>query len=92
MLLEYGPGRYIAHMTACMNRPDRVADMAGVSVPTLVIMAADDRLVLPSRQRQTADAVRGATLREVKKSGHMLPMERPEEVACCINEWWPQID
>ena len=57
--------------------------LAALTVPTTVVIAAHDRITDPDAGREFA-ARAGARLVEVRRAGHMLPMQAPEEVAAAI--------
>lgn len=62
---------------------ERLPDLA---VPTLVIGAAEDRLVDVDHAREVADAVPGATLRVIEGPGasHAVPVERAPEITALL--------
>jgi pimeloyl-ACP methyl ester carboxylesterase len=56
--------------------------IAQISVPTLVVAGDRDRLTPPDHARRIAAALpRPAGLLELERTGHMSPLERPDEVA-----------
>ncbi|WP_086572131.1 MULTISPECIES: alpha/beta fold hydrolase [Streptomyces] len=57
---------------------DTTADLAGISVPTLVIATTQDTLVSPANSRYLADRIPGAEYAEIA-TGHVPMAERPEE-------------
>lgn len=58
-------------------RVDTTADLAGITVPTLVIGASDDLLVDPANHRFLAEQIPGAEYAEIK-AGHVLMAEQPD--------------
>lgn len=60
-------------LVAIVASPDRTADLASVSVPTLVIHGADDPLIDVSGGEATAKAIPGAELLVLPGVGHDLP-------------------
>src|SRR5690606_18583138 len=66
------------HMMAVLTQTDRTERLAAVTVPTQVIHGSKDLLVHRSGGRATADAIRGATLREIAGMGHDLPAQLHE--------------
>jgi pimeloyl-ACP methyl ester carboxylesterase len=60
---------------------DRLGDVPRLAVPTLVVAGTEDALTPPKYARFLADGVPGATLCLLEEAGHMLPMERPDDVA-----------
>ena len=83
---EYGAKRYVQHLIACANRPDRAALLAGTDVPILVLTADHDQVVPTDMQTEMAERI-GARQRIVPTSGHMLPAEQPAAVADAITEF-----
>jgi len=59
------------------SRPDSRPDLAGVSVPTLVITSSDDALIPAAITATMADAVPGAELATIEGAGHLSNMEAP---------------
>jgi pimeloyl-ACP methyl ester carboxylesterase len=56
--------------------------VASITVPTLVIAGAVDRLTPPAHARRIAEALpHPAGLLELPDTGHMAPLERPGEIA-----------
>lgn len=64
---------------------DLAAELPGVRVPTLVVVARGDRVVSPRRSRGLAAGVSGARL-AVLDGGHYLHVERPDEVRSLVME------
>lgn len=52
-----------------------------VKAPTLVVWAEEDRLVSLAHGKAYAKGIAGATLVTVPKTGHALPLEKPDETA-----------
>lgn len=59
---------------------NRTAAYTGIARPALVIGFADDRTLPPHLAREVADAIPGATYREVERAGHYGYLEQPDEV------------
>ncbi len=57
--------------------------LAALTMPVTVVVGARDRVTNPAAGRRLADSV-GARFVEVPGSGHLLPMQRPREVAAAI--------
>jgi 3-oxoadipate enol-lactonase len=58
-------------------RPNRLAALASIAVPTLVLVGEEDVITPPSEAQALADAIPGARLEVVPESGHMAPYENP---------------
>jgi pimeloyl-ACP methyl ester carboxylesterase len=57
------------------------AGLAGVAVPTTVVVGSRDLLTPPRLGRALAAAIPGARLVEIPGAGHMLPYEEPDRLA-----------
>ncbi len=82
-LLASSPAMYTAIMPALVRRdgsPDRLADLAALEVPTLVLVGEQDTPFLRASDRM-ADAIAGAELVVIPGAGHSPQFEAPET-------WW----
>ena len=86
MVRAYGPERYAAHVRATMARPDRSHLLDG-SKPTLVVSASHDKVIAPDTVTQYAARIPRVQTRLVQGAGHLLPMERPSELAELLASW-----
>ncbi|WP_433716523.1 alpha/beta fold hydrolase [Nocardia sp. CA-084685] len=59
---------------------DRRGDYAQISVPSLVIGFADDKMAPPVFGREVVDAIPGARYVEIERCGHYGYLERPDEI------------
>lgn len=55
--------------------------LAGIEVPTVVMVGTRDTLTPPRLSHVLAEMIPGARLDVLPEAGHMLPFERPDEVA-----------
>jgi pimeloyl-ACP methyl ester carboxylesterase len=61
--------------------------LARLTVPTLVMAGELDRLTPPSHARRIASELPNlAELIELPDTGHMGPLERPQEIAAALSE------
>ena len=86
MVREYGPERYAAHVRATMARPDRSRLLDGAK-PTLVVSASHDKVIAPQAISRYAAVIPNAQMHQVQGAGHLLPMERPAELANLLGHW-----
>ncbi|MET3861703.1 pimeloyl-ACP methyl ester carboxylesterase [Dietzia sp. 2505] len=93
----YGPARFAAHSVALGARPDRSAFPAQAPCPVLIVGASHDQVVPTGEQRRWAEGngaggdssdAQRVTYVEIPETGHMLPVETPEELATAISDWW----
>ncbi|MGD9942429.1 MAG: alpha/beta fold hydrolase [Burkholderiaceae bacterium] len=87
MVPAYGAERFIAHMTACLTRPDRTHLLQSFDGPTLLVATSHDKVVTPESIKRVADAVPRARFEQIEDSGHLLPLERPQALADSLLRW-----
>ncbi len=69
----------IAHaLEAMASRRDARPLLASVSVPTLVVVGADDQLTPPDESRAWSRAIDGAVFERIDGAGHVSNLERPQ--------------
>jgi pimeloyl-ACP methyl ester carboxylesterase len=61
--------------------------LSGMRVPTLVLQGMDDHVVDASHARLLRQTIGGTQVRLFALTGHMVPVERPEETTQAIREW-----
>lgn len=59
------------------GRTDRTAGLGRISVPTLVMVGAEDAITPPAQARAMAEAIPGAQLVVIPAAGHLAPLENP---------------
>lgn len=67
-----------------MGAMDLRPALRAVEVPAAVVLGRRDTLIFNGITRAIADHLPGAELVELPGAGHMLPLERPDEVAAVI--------
>lgn len=80
MAHRIGPEGFVRQQEAIMGRRDHRDRLAGIAVPTLVLVGADDRLTPPYLAQEMAEAIGPSTLGVVPDCGHLATIERPESV------------
>jgi pimeloyl-ACP methyl ester carboxylesterase len=66
------------------TRADRSVDLGRITVPTLVMVGADDALTPPAEARAIAAKLPHAQLVEVPDAGHLAPLEDPAAANAAI--------
>lgn len=81
-LFELAGSRVGAGVRAQLGIPDldRLDAYRAITVPTLVVAFADDRMLPPHLGREVADAIPGARFVELDGCGHYGYLERPDAV------------
>lgn len=59
-----------------------------VTCPTLIIVARQDRLRTPEEAREIMTLIANAELELVEECGHMIPLEKPHELARITKTWF----
>ena len=72
---------------AIIGRADSRADLAGITIPTLVLVGDQDAVTPPEIAREMADAIPGARLSIIPDSGHVSTLEQPEAVTQALLDW-----
>ncbi|MFJ2577751.1 alpha/beta fold hydrolase [Kitasatospora aureofaciens] len=67
------------------------AELAGITVPALVVSTTEDQLVPPSQHRSLADGIPGARLAELP-SGHLPMVERLPELRDIVLQFVKELD
>jgi len=86
-LIESQSGETIAAaIEAMINRPDSAATIAGVTVPTTIIVGDEDTITTPADAEQMHRAIHGSTLVRIPATGHMSNLEAPEEFNAALRQ------
>ena len=62
------------------ERPDSVADLKTINVPTLIVIGEEDVLSTVADGELMRQNIAGSQLKVIPKAGHYAPWERPEAV------------
>ena len=90
-VLAAGPDQLIRQNRAIMARPDARLHLPNVTCPTVVMCGDGDQLTPPECSREIATLIPDAELVMIPRCGHMLTMERPEEVNAALLRWLGQV-
>lgn len=74
------PGALAAGLAACAAYTGGPAAAAAIACPTTVILGERDQMTPLSRALPFARSIPGAEIRVLPGAGHMLPLERPDDV------------
>jgi non-heme chloroperoxidase len=80
------PGAVRAGFLVAMARMDYRVGLAGINVPTTILVGTHDRLTPVVRARELQAGIAGSELIVLPGLGHMLPLEAPDEVADAIGK------
>ena len=87
MALTVGLDALARQTDAIISRPDSRPDLAGISVPTLVLVGDSDPLTTPAEAEEMAAAIPSARLVVVPRCGHSATLEQPDAVSQALVEW-----
>ena len=87
MFLAVGPAVFIAQEEAMLKRQETESILETITCPTLIIHAAEDKNFSAKEHEELEKGIRGSTLAIVKESGHMSPLEAPQDVARLMRSW-----
>jgi pimeloyl-ACP methyl ester carboxylesterase len=77
---ETGAEAFVRQQRAIIGRADSRPLLGGIKCPVLMIVGASDQLTPPAHAEEIAKEIPGAKLETLAGSGHMSPMEKPDEV------------
>ncbi len=80
------PAGVVAALHAMANRPDSQSLLAEISVPTVVIVGAEDAISPPSVMEQIAKSLQTAEFCVIENAGHMTTMENPDAVTTAMKK------
>lgn len=69
------------------ERPDSVADLKTIDVPTLIVIGEEDVLSTVADGELMRQNIAGSRLTVIPKAGHYAPWERPEEVGKVLRQF-----
>jgi pimeloyl-ACP methyl ester carboxylesterase len=87
MASETGAEAFIRQQQAIIGRVDSRPGLGAIGCPTLVLVGDGDQLTPPELSVEIAGAIPGARLVVVAGSGHLTPLDQPEEVTKALVEW-----
>jgi pimeloyl-ACP methyl ester carboxylesterase len=67
--------------------PSLLGRLPAITIPTLVVWGAADRMIPPEHGRAYASAIPGAQFRLIEHAGHMPQLETPAELLTAISEF-----
>jgi pimeloyl-ACP methyl ester carboxylesterase len=80
-------GGIIAALMAMRDRPDAAPGLAPITVPTLVLVGADDALTPPAMSQNLAGRIPGARLVSIPGAGHLSNMEKPADFTAAVADF-----
>jgi pimeloyl-ACP methyl ester carboxylesterase len=82
----------VGALAAMRDRPDATPTLAGITVPTLVVVGTEDVLTPPKDARALAAGIPGARLVEIPAAGHVSAWEQPARFAEALESFAAGLD
>jgi pimeloyl-ACP methyl ester carboxylesterase len=89
--LEEGRPSVLAGDLLACDSFDVMERVKRIEVPTLIICGKDDLMTPPNRSEYLRDQIQNADLHLIEQAGHMVMLERPDEVARLLGEFLDRI-
>ena len=74
-----------------MSDPGLRERLPKITLPTLVVWGAADRMIPVAHGRAYADGIPGARLRIIANAGHLPQLEAPDELLAAVREFSPAV-
>jgi pimeloyl-ACP methyl ester carboxylesterase len=87
MWRDVGPAIYERQCRAAMDRPDLRATLRDLRIPVLITCGREDKVTPPALARELASLIPSAHLALVDRCGHLLPLERLDELVALLRQW-----
>jgi len=83
----FDPAGVKGSLLAMLSRNDTTEYLSNVKIPALIICGEHDALTPPAVMKTIAEKINGAEYVVIKNSGHMSPIEKPEEVNIALRDF-----
>jgi len=90
MAVDLGSEVFVRQSEALRLRTDRVAQLAGLSVPVLYVAGKEDALCPPEWHQRWSDLTPGSRFRVIPGAGHMVPLEQPTLFLNALRRWYEE--
>lgn len=87
MICRSTPDDFAGQQRALLDRADAEPLLPGITCPTLVACGRHDAWAPVAQHEAIAAAVPGARLAIVEDAGHMLPVEKPDDLNRLLIDW-----
>ncbi len=77
----------VGALEAMRDRPDSTPLLAGIDVPTLVVVGEEDEVTPPALSRALTSAIPSAAMTTIAAAGHFAPLEAPSAVSRVMAEF-----
>ena len=88
MIMRNSVDDFLGQMQALLNRKDQTENLGLISQEVLLIAGEADSHSSPDQHKFMAERINRSHLEVVKDAGHMVTMEKPEEVSTILLRWF----
>lgn len=86
-LMDNPAAGFIGALEAMKQRPDSTGDLAGINVPTLIVVGEEDGVTPPEAARAMHERISGSQLVSIPGCGHLSSLEAPEIFNGALNDF-----
>jgi len=88
MILRNSVDDFLGQMNALLKRKDQTDNLARIEQKVLLIIGEADSHSPPQQHQAMAEKLESSHLEIIANAGHMVTMEKPEEVSTILLEWF----
>lgn len=88
MMSETGADAFVRQLTAIAARQSALPILAMITVPTLVVVGAEDSATPLAQAEEIVQGIAGARLEVIPHCGHLCTLEKPQTLTRLLAEWW----
>ena len=82
-----GKEAFLRQQQSIIDRPDSRPTLAGIRIPTLIVVGAQDQLTPPAEAELMHAGIQDSHLVVLDDCGHLPPLELPERTSALLREW-----
>ncbi len=87
MAQDTGPKVFQRQQRAIMARIDSRPSLAAIACPTLLVFGRQDGITTFDHQTEMLESIRGSRLEIIEDCGHMMTLEKPDEVNALLSSF-----
>lgn len=87
MIKESTSKAFAAGSRGLARRPDSKPTLATITVPTLILVGAEDSITPPAEAKAMQTAIPGSKLVEIPGAGHLSNIEQPDAFSTALTRW-----
>jgi pimeloyl-ACP methyl ester carboxylesterase len=80
-------GSDVFRRQSLLERVDERHFLADINCPCLILAGEQDKLRSRAEVEELHDGISGSSLQVIEKTGHMIPLEAPDELVTVMRQW-----